>query len=313
MKLHAPIAARLFGGPPNSVRGIVLMLTAAMTSSIMIACVRYISDDLHGFQVAFFRMFFGFVAFLPILIRYGIEPMRTQRFGFHALRSVFHASAMLLFFLGLSLSPLAKVTALFFSAPLFASLLALLILGEVVRLRRIAALVVGFVGTLVIVRPDVAMFDAGALMILGAAASWGAALIVIKVLSRTEASLTTTIYSTVLVSPFCLIAALPFWQTPTMTQLGWFVLIGALGSFTQLLVAQALKDADVSAVTPFDYTRLIWAALFGFLVFAEMPGWSTWLGGTMIFAAATYIAYRERQVKQAEERAVAAADKAATQ
>ena len=312
MKLHAPIAARLFGGPPSTMRGGVLMLTAAATSSIMIACVRYISADLHGFQVAFFRMFFGFVFFLPVLIRYGIEPMRTRRFGLHALRSVFHASAMLLFFLGLSLSPLAKVTALFFSAPLFATMLAFILLGEAVRLRRLMALLIGFAGTIVIVRPDVAIFDAGALMILGGAASWGAALIVIKVLSRTEAALTTTIYSTVLVSPFCLVAAFPFWQAPTAAQLAWFVIIGAIGSFTQLLVAQALKDADVSAVTPFDYTRLIWAALFGFLVFAEVPGWSTWFGGTMIFAAATYIAFRERQIKRRLEAGAAEAEQKGT-
>jgi drug/metabolite transporter (DMT)-like permease len=311
MKLHAPIAARLFGGPPSTVRGIVLMLTAAATSSIMIACVRYISADLHGFQVAFFRVFFGFIAFLPVLIRYGIEPMRTQRFGLHALRAVFHSGATLLFFFGLSLSPLAKVTALFFSAPLFATLLALVLLGEAVRMRRLAALLIGFAGTIVIVRPDVTAFDVGALLILGGAASWGAALIVIKVLSRTEASLTTTIYSTVLVSPFCFLAALPFWQTPTLEQLGWFVVIGALGSFTQLFVAQALKDADVSAVTPFDYTRLIWAALFGFIFFAEVPGWGTWLGGTMIFAAATYIAYRERQIKQRQDADAAAHESAA--
>lgn len=311
MKLHAPIVARLFGGPPSTLRGIVLMLTAAATSSIMIACVRYISADLHGFQVAFFRVFFGFIAFLPVLLRYGIEPMRTQRFGLHALRAVFHSGATLLFFFGLSLSPLAKVTALFFSAPLFATLLALLLLGEAVRMRRLAALLIGFAGTIVIVRPDVTAFDVGALMILGGAASWGAALIVIKVLSRTEASLTTTIYSTVLVSPFCLLAALPFWQTPTLAQLGWFVIIGALGSFTQLFVAQALKDADVSAVTPFDYTRLIWAAIFGLVFFAEIPGWSTWLGGTMIFAAATYIAYRERQIKRRQDADVAAHESAA--
>ncbi len=295
MKLHAPIAARLFGGPPSTIRGIVLMLTAAATSSIMIACVRYISADLHGFQVAFFRVFFGFIAFLPVLLRYGIEPMRTQRFGLHALRAVFHSGATLLFFFGLSLSPLAKVTALFFSAPLFATLLALVLLGEAVRMRRLAALLIGFAGTIVIVRPDVTTFDVGALMILGGAASWGAALIVIKVLSRTEASLTTNIYSTVLVSPFCFLAALPFWQTPTLAQLGLMAVMAGLGTGGFLLFTQAFKEAEVTVLAPVNFTGLIWSAIFGYFAFAEIPDAWTWVGGAMIFSATSYIAYRERR------------------
>jgi drug/metabolite transporter (DMT)-like permease len=269
------------------------MLVFAFVMTAMLAGVRHVSAEL----LAFFRMLFGFLVFVPVLARKGLEPLRTDRFRLHALRGALHVTSVLLFFYGVSQTPLAKALAISFSAPLFATVLALLLLGEVVRLRRISALVIGFAGTVVILRPGLVEVETGALAILTAAAAWGSAMIVIKVLSRTEASLTTTLYSTILMTPVTLLVALPVWRTPDFEQLVWLGLIGGLGSLGHLALAQAMKEADVTAVLPFEFTKLIWAALFGFVLFAEIPDWGTWLGGTMIFTAVTYIAYRERQVR----------------
>jgi drug/metabolite transporter (DMT)-like permease len=273
------------------------MLLFAAASSTMIAIVRHLSSDLHPFELAFFRMFFGFLVLSPIFLRNGLAPLKTKRLALHAARGGCHVVSVLLFFAGLKLTPLAKVTALFFSAPLFGTALAFVVLHEIVRTRRIMALLVGFIGTVVVLRPGIADIDLGSMLILAAAATWGIALIIIKVLSRTEASLTTTLYTTLFVTPLALIAAVPVWQMPSLEQVGWFVIIGGLGSIGHLALAQALKEADVSAVLPFEFTKLIWAAFLGYLLFTEIPDWGTWVGGAMIFTAVTYIAYLEKRSK----------------
>ena len=117
-----------------------------------------------------------------------------------------------------------------------------------------------------------------------------------EVLARTESSLTATLYYGVFVTPVAFLVALPAWQTPSGGHWLWLAAIGALGSLFQFCLSQALKVADATAVMPLDFTKLIWAALIGYLVFAEVPTLWTWVGGMMIFAAATYISYRERQV-----------------
>jgi drug/metabolite transporter (DMT)-like permease len=171
------------------------------------------------------------------------------------------------------------------------------VLGETIRARRITALVVGFGGVLVVLRPGFGALEPGALLMLAAAATWGSAIIVIKILSRTESSLTATLYPTLFVTPIALVAALPYWRWPTVDELGWMALLGTFATLSHLSLAQAFKEADVTAIMPVDFTKLIWAALAGYLLFAEVPGLSIWLGGTMIFSAVTYIAIRERSLK----------------
>ena len=294
-----PIAAlaSLAGRVSGTQRGMALILFAALTSTIMSACIRQISTEMHPFEVAFFRCLFGILFFLPALIRRGLEPLRTARPVLHAMRGLLNGVGMILSFLALSLTALAKVTALSFAAPLFTTLIAVVALGEALKARRTTALVVGFVGTWVILRPGIGEVDLGSVLALGAAATWGVGMILIKVQSRTETSLTITLYSTCYSAVITLLAALPEWQAPTVEQLAWLAVIGALGSLGNWNVAQAFKEAEVTAVLPLDFTKLIWAALLGYLLFDEVPEAWTWIGGGMIFAAATYIAIRERAAK----------------
>ena len=123
-------------------------------------------------------------------------------------------------------------------------------------------------------------------------------MILAKVLGRSESALTITLYTALVAIPITLVAAVPVWQTPSLEQIGWFTVIGVLGSLNHLCQAQALKEADVTAILPVGFTRLIWASVFGYLVFAEIPDPWTWVGGTMIFLSASYIAYRERRIRQ---------------
>ena len=280
----------------NTLIGMAFMLGNALGATGVNAIVRGLSSDLHPFEMAFFRCAFGLIALAPMVLRHGLEPFRTQRLGLHALRGALQAAVLLMFFLALSMTPMATVQALFFTSPLFATLLALVVLGEAIQARRIAALVVGFAGVLVVLRPGFGALDPGALLMLAAAATWGSAIIVIKMLSRTETSLTATLYPTLFVTPIALLSALPYWRTPTWEELSWMALLGIFATVSHLCLAQAFKEAEVTAVLPVDFTKLIWAALAGYLLFAEVPGLSIWLGGAMIFSAVTYIAIREHRL-----------------
>ncbi len=285
---------------PATTRGILLMLFSTLAFSSMHALIRYISADLHTFQIALFRNFFGVLVILPWFLRYGLAPLRTQRLGLHGLRALLNVCAMFAFFGALALTPIAQVTALGFSAPIFATLLSILILREVVRLRRWSAIVIGFLGTMVILRPGIEAIELGSALTLLSAFLWGLTLIVIRVLGRTEASITTTSYMVINLTLLSLIPAILVWRWPSAETWALLVAIGVLGTLAQFAVAEALKEAETSAVMPFDFFKLIWAALLGYLLFAEVPGPFIWLGGAMIFAAATYIAYRENQVARAE-------------
>jgi drug/metabolite transporter (DMT)-like permease len=298
MKFLTQWASNLFGGA-GTTRGMALMMLATFTGTSMNGVIRLLSADLHPFEVAFFRGLFGFLVFAPLFARHGLAPLRTTRPGMHVLRGSLQAIGMTLGFLALSMTPLAKVAALQFTVPLFGTVLALLILREVVRARRITALVIGILGTLIIVDPTTNAMDLGSVLVLCSAATSALSMIIVKLLSRTENSTTIVLYSTMLMTPLILIPALPYWETPTIQQLLWLALLGSLGTISNICFAQALKESEVTALTPIEFTRLIWSALIGYFAFAEVPAVETWIGAVIIFSASTYIILRERHLRKA--------------
>lgn len=278
-----------------TMRGILLMCVSTVLFSGMHVLVRHVTRELHPFEVAFFRNVFGFVVFLPMLLRGGFGVLRTGRIGLHALRGVLNVAAMLMFFSGLALSPVARVTALAFTAPLFMALLSVLVLGERFRLRRWLALLAGFTGTLVILRPGMIPVDTGSLLVLGSASIWAVTMVVIKILSRTDSSFVITAYMNIFLAAFSLAPAIWVWQTPSPQAWLWLVLIGLLGTFAQLALSQALKEAEPTAVMPFDFLKLVWATVLGWAVFGELPDLLTYVGAALVFASGFYIAWREHQ------------------
>jgi drug/metabolite transporter (DMT)-like permease len=287
-----------FNALPKAPRAIGLMVFATFILSVMLGVIRYMSFDLHPFEVVFFRNLFGLIVLLPLILRTGTSPLRTRRIGLHSARGFLQAGSMCIFFYGLSLTTLAKVAALNFTAPLFASVAAVLFLRESLSFNRAFALVVGFLGTLIILRPGIAVLNVGATMILTSAMIWGIVLIMIKRLSTTESSLTITFYMMLYLTPLTFIAAVFVWEWPTLTQLGLLVTVGCCGTLGHLAMAQALKDADTTAVMPFDFGRLIWSGLIGFVFFAEVPDVWTLVGAVVIFSAAMYVAVQESRRKE---------------
>lgn len=279
-----------------ALRGIVLMCVSTVAFSVMHGLVRFVSDVLPPFQIAFFRNLFGLMFLMPLLLRSRFKLLRTNRIGLHALRGVINIGAMLMFFTALSISPLAKVTALSFTAPIFMAVLAVIVLGERFRIYRWLAILLGFIGMLIILRPGFVAIDTGALLVTGAAALWAVAMILIKILSRTDSSLTIVAYMGIFLGAFSILPALWVWQPFGLQTLGWMALIGLFGTIAQMSLSQALKETDPTALMPFDFLKLIWTALIGAWFFAEIPDVYTLIGATVIFASGLFIAFRERQM-----------------
>ena len=289
-------ALRWIGGIPRTLRSVGLVVLAGLMGTVMMVLVRLLGADLHPFEINFFRNVFSLLVLAPVILRHGLRHLRTRRLGLHAFRGVIYGCSQLAFFLALIMIPLAKVSALSFTAPLFTTVTAVIVLGEVIRFRRITALGVGFAGTWIILRPGVVEVELGSILVLLGSLGWGASMIVVKILSRSDSSISITFYGALFVSPIALIAAIPFWETPTLAELAWLAAIGIIATLSNLCFNQAIKEADLTVLLPFDFTRLIWAAIIGYLVFAEAPSIWTWVGGAMIFVAATYLAIRESRL-----------------
>jgi drug/metabolite transporter (DMT)-like permease len=279
----------------NSLEAIIFMIAAGLIATAMLSAIKQLSGELHPFEIGFFRCLVGLIVLWPMIWRDGgLEVLRTNRIGLHVLRGALNAGGMLAFFWAVSLAPLATVSAIAFTAPLFATLLAILILREKVGLRRWSGLTIGFLGTILILRPGSEIVDFGALLALGSSVAWAGAMIMIKQLTDTESPLSITAWAAFFVGVFSLIPAIFVWQWPHGEQWLLLGLIGVLGSATQYCFTKAFSMADTTVVLPFDFLKLVWASLFGFVLFAEIPDLWTWFGGTVIFTSAIYIAYRER-------------------
>jgi len=273
------------------------MAVAAAAFTIMHSLIKQLGEGLHGFEIAFFRVLFGLVILSPVLMRQGMKPLMTSKLRLFGMRGIANAAAMLMFFHALTITPLATAEALGFTAPIFATLLAIPILGEVVRARRLTAVVIGFIGALVILRPGLIEIDLGPMLVIASSIAWALAMMVIKLLTRTEANITIVLYGALFLAPVTFVAALPVWIWPTPEQLFWLFLLGLIGTGGQMAMNQAFKLADASAVLPLDFTKLIWAAALGYLLFGEVPDLWTWVGGALIFGSATYIGMREARLK----------------
>lgn len=284
----------------NVVRGVLMMLAATLLFSAMHGSIRHVANTgLHPFEIAFFRNLFSLLFVLPWFVRYGLEPLRTRHFKMHALRTVLNVAAMLCFFYALAVTPLAQVTALNFTAPIFAAVLAIVILGETVRMRRWSAIIIGFAGTLVILQPGLAEITLGQGLALASSLIWACALVIIKMMSRTESSITIIAYMALLMIPLSFVPALFVWAWPSAEQLLWMAAIGLLGGGAQYAMTESLRQADTSVVMPIDFFKLIWVAAIAYVAFGEVPDVYTWIGGAVIFASTFYIAYRERQIARA--------------
>lgn len=278
---------------PGPMRGAVFMMVSAVNFAMMAGTIRHLADRLHPFEVAFFRNLFSLIFMAPWVLRMGVAGLRTSSIRKYALRGLTAIVAMLCWFYGLAMMPIAEATALSFTAPIFASIGAIVFLGERMGVRRWSAIVVGFAGTMIILRPGANAISFPALVVLGGSAAVAGSIIMVKILSRTEPTSLIVAYMGIYLVPMSLIPALFVWTTPTGTEWLWLIFIGAVATLAQLAVTSAYAAADATVILPFDYTRLLFAAVIGYIAFGELPDAWTWIGAAIIAASAIYIARRE--------------------
>lgn len=282
----------------NAVKAVLLIVTSAFFFAMGHAGAKYLTSDLHPFVIAFWRNLFALLPFLPWIARNGLRSMHTNRLGFHFLRALANAASMIFWFMALSMMALADATALSMVGPLFAMMFAGLFLRERIEGQRWWALAFGMAGALVIVRPGFEAVGLGAILVLMRGVAQGINKVMAKSLTRTEDSGVIVAYLLILATPITLIPALFVWQWPTIPDLVVLVGMGAVGAIANICMVRAYAIVDVSMVEPVTFTRLVWAALLGYLIFAEFPDYWTWIGGAMIVAATSYISHRETSVKK---------------
>jgi drug/metabolite transporter (DMT)-like permease len=285
-------------GLSGNVRGAFWMIASGLGFTVMALAIKLLGHRLDSFQIAFFRCLIGFIAILPLIGAYGVDVIQTRSLGIHALRGLFGLVAMFASYYAIARIPLASYTALSFTRPLFATVLAVLVLQEIVRWRRWTATLVGFFGVLMMVRPGAGTFNAASLFALADSMSIAFLVTLVKRLPPGETPLGMMFYFGV----FSTIAALPpalfVWQWPTALEWVLLVMIGVLGALSQSFWIRAYRAGEASLVAPFDYLRLLFAGIAGYLAFAETIDLWTVAGAAIIVASTVYIARREARIRR---------------
>jgi S-adenosylmethionine uptake transporter len=291
-----PVISQRFDALPPITRAATWVVASGFCSTIMNVIVREAAKELHPFEITFFRCLFGFAVLLPWIVKMGPSVLKTRKKLYYTLRGSVSLVSMLSWFYGVTLVPLATATALNFTSPLFSTLGAALMLGESVRLRRWSALVVGFLGVIVILRPGAGSIDFYALLIVFSAMTGGMNVVTVKFLARTESPTSIVTYLMLFLTPLSLIPALFVWQWPSLVAIAWLMLLGGLGTISHLTMVRGYGLVDASACAPFEFLRLPFAAFLGYALFSEVTDLWTWLGATAIAASAIYVARREAKL-----------------
>lgn len=282
-----------FDAIPRNVQGMFWIVTSGLIFSCFMALVRYVGTTMDPIQTSFLRYGLGLVFLTPFFLRVSAPDLRAMQWKLHLLRGLMHGTGVMLWFYAMSRIPLAEVTAIGFTAPVFATVGAALFLGERIRLPRITAVAVGLMGAMLIVRPGFADVDPGAVAMLVAAPLFACSDLIAKALTRKETGPAVVAYLSIIVTLVTMGPALAVWKSPTPEEWALVVCIAGLATVGHLAMTQGFKVGEISAIAPARYIQLLWSALIGFALFSEVPEIWTWVGAAIIVAAALFIARRE--------------------
>lgn len=275
------------------------MALAGLLFCVLNTIARNLAQDLDPFQTQFLRYLAGFVVLLPFMVRTGLAAWRPHDLKGQGWRGLVHTAGLLMWFWALPHVPLADMTAIGFTGPIFIMAGAVLFLGEpMVRARWVAA-GIGFVGVGIVVAPQFTGTAGGTwtLVMLASAPLFAASFLITKALTRRDRPEVIVAWQAITVSVFTLPFALAGWTSPTAAQWGWFLLTGLLGSAGHWCLTEAFRLADMSATQPVKFIDMVWASFLGWIVFAEVPATTTFAGAAVIFVATTWIARREARAR----------------
>ncbi|MBY0428419.1 MAG: DMT family transporter [Alphaproteobacteria bacterium] len=271
-------------------RGIIFALIAMMLFSCMAAIAKHFAGSYSAFQIAFFRFFFALFPLFPLIVSSGgLDVFKTQRFFGHVWRSVVGTASLICYFYSLQHLPLADAVAVSFTNPIFITLLSMVLLKEKVGINKWIAIALGFIGVLIIAKPDGLTLNIGVFYGLASSLFYALAMISLRTLGGTEKVLTTTTYFTVLASCMLAIPAALSWVAPSFIDLMIFILCGLLAGIGQLFLTSAYQNAPPSVISPFNYSSILWAVIIGFLAWGQIPQLHVWIGAAIVIATGIYI------------------------
>ena len=263
--------------------GLYYTLISVICASIMVIIVKVLSETTNIYSILFYRGFFGFILVTFLFIKIKTNQLYTKKIHVHFLRGAINAAALFFWFNALVLSPLAEVSAIGNSAPIFATLLAILLLKEKIFFKRILAIILGFIGVLMIVKPGNLQIEIGYYYALIAAVLWGFLVIFLKNLSKTENFFSVIFYFQLFLFVFFGIFFYKEIEVINQNNFFWLLAMALFGNLSQLFYFQALKYKDVTFVTPFEYLRFVIITILAIIFFNENPTLSTYLGSLVIF------------------------------
>ena len=281
---------------PKPLIAISLMVISGLFFVLMHSAVKYLSKEVHIFEIAFFRCALVIFVLAPIILQQGKSVFVTGQPKIQFLRITTNSVAMLCFFYGISSTPLAQLTTLGFTVPIFTTILAVVFMKEKIRFRRTSALIIGFIGTLIVMRPDISI-ELGAVLIIFSSFLWSVCLIYIKKLTETDSAITISLYFGIGMIPATFLMAFPVFEMIDLRQFIILIFIAITGTLAQTIMNFAFEKGELALLLPFDFLRLIWSVLIGYALFAEEPEITLWIGGFLIIGSTSYIAWRESKLK----------------
>jgi drug/metabolite transporter (DMT)-like permease len=276
-----------------AVQAAIIATVAMVLFSVVPPSVRLLSDTMSSWQIVFIRAVFGTIGIGLFFLWTGLHKLKSRQMKVHVVRSTFNFVGMVMWFWALAHIELAKGIAIHFTMPLFIVLFAVIFLRERIGLYRLIAMLVGFGGVLIILRPGALDTGLPELAILSSAALYGGAVVFLKKVVADETPAAVTFYTNLFMALGCLVPTVILWAPLTAADILPVLGLSVCGLFAPFMVAVALRKADASMIAAFDFLRLPFTALFGFLLFAEVPDEFVWLGAAVIFASTYFIARRE--------------------
>ena len=280
----------------NNKLAISLIIISVFFGTVMLSFLKIAQEDVNVYVAGFFRFFLGLVIILPYIIKKKDAVLKTTHLKQHFLRAILGLPAMLLYFSALVLLPIEKLTAISFVVPLIVTILAVFFLGEKIYIYRTLALLLGFSGMLVIIRPGFVDISIGVYMVLFSALLWSINIIITKKISKDDSAITILAYQSIFMSLLSFFIVLFFWEMPNLKTFIYLILAAMCGTVLHLTLNHAFKLVDVSMTQPYSFLNLVFASIIGYFVFDEIPDLYTWIGALIIFTGVLIISYREMKL-----------------
>ena len=282
----------------NNQFAIFLIIISIIFVTLMGTFIKLAQEELNVFTTGFLRFFFGFLIITPYILKTKFEVFSTKNLKIHILRSALNLPAMLLGFAALAMLPLEKMTAIHFIVPIIVTILAVIFLKEKIYLYRSIALVMGFLGMLIILRPGIIDISIGIYMALISSLIWSVVIILTKKVSKDDSAITILSHQYVYMSLFSFPLVIYFWDQPSLKTIIFILCAAMSGTILHIALNHAYKLVDVTMTQPYSFLGLVVSSIIGYFVFSDKPDFYTWLGASVIFCGVLLISYRELQLNK---------------